>query len=106
MARAVGIAVGAGLLGATYQIASEEGKLLVSGFRANAQSRRARNQAVMLRLAVTDLPLSMLHALHRKRDVFGAALKISMQETTPPEHRTMLHTALSALVKGEPSSAV
>ena len=58
MANAVGVVVGAGMLAAGYQLAYEEGRQIIGNLRNNAAVRRiARNDAVVLALMSTELPL-------------------------------------------------
>lgn len=98
MARAVGVVFGAGLLAASYQIAHDEGQALVHGLRAGARHRRTRNDAMMLALVGTDLPLDLLAHLRRARDVFRTCMSMVTDPATPDDHRAIIRTALSRVI--------
>jgi hypothetical protein len=95
MARATGVVLGAGLLAATYQICHDEGQAFVHGLRVGARHRRIRNDAVMLALVATSLPLDLLAHLRRARDVFRVCLTMVIDPTTPDDHRAIIRTTLS-----------
>jgi hypothetical protein len=100
MARAVGVVLGAGLLAASYQIAYKEGQAIVHSLRVGARHRRARNDAVMLALIGTALPLDRLGDLRRARDVFRVCMTLLTDPSIPDEHRAIIRAALSS-VAGE-----
>jgi hypothetical protein len=94
MARAVGVVLGAGLLAASYQIAHEEGQAIVHGLRLGARHRRARNDAVMLALFETALPLELLEHLRRARDVFRTGMTLLTDPSMPDDHRAIIRATL------------
>ena len=104
MANAVGVVVGAGMLAAGYQIAYEEGRQIIGNVRNNAAVRRARNDAVVLALMSTELPLQVQDSIRRSRDALRTAMKSVTDEGTPENHRLIIREALGRLVKSEPSS--
>jgi hypothetical protein len=99
MARAVGVVVGAVLLAASYQIAYEEGRDVVRTLRANVAQRRVRNDAVVLALMTTDLPIQMQDQIRRSRDAFRAAMALVTDEATPENFRTTIREALTRLLQ-------
>ncbi len=104
MANAVGVVVGAGVLAAGYQIAYEEGRQIIGNVRNNAALRRARNDAVVLALLSTELPLQAQDSIRRSRDALRTAIKLVTDEGTPENYRLIIREALGRLVKNEPSS--
>jgi hypothetical protein len=104
MANAVGVVLGAGVLAAGYQIAYEEGRQIIGNVRNNAALRRARNDAVVLALLSTELPLQAQDSIRRSRDALRTAIKLVTDEGTPENYRLIIREALGRLVKNEPSS--
>jgi hypothetical protein len=102
MARAVGVVLGAGVLAASYQIVYEEGRTIVFNLRANAQQRRARNDAAILVLYNLDIPIEVKEKLQRSRDMFRTGMSMLSDQTITAEHRTAIHDALTKLVNGQP----
>jgi hypothetical protein len=103
MARAVGVVLGAGMLAASYQIACEEGRVIIQNLRVGAAQRRARNTAITLALMNSGLPLELQARLRRKRDVVraGLAMLADDKDKLPPEHHTIIHGALTTVIQGE-----
>jgi hypothetical protein len=95
MARALGVVLGAGLLAASYQIAYDEGQAFVHSLRVSARRRRARNDAMMLALIATALPLDLLDHLHRARDVFQVCMTVLTDPSIPDDHRAIIRGTLS-----------
>ncbi len=104
MANAVGVVVGAGMLAAGYQLAYEEGRQIIGNLRNNAAVRRARNDAVVLALMSTELPLQAQDSIRRSRDAVRTAMKLVTDEGTPENDRLMIREVLGRLVRNEPSS--
>ena len=104
MVNAVGVVVGAGMLAAGYQIAYEEGRQIIGNLRNNAAARRARNDAVVLTLMSTELPLQAQDSIRRSRDALRTAMKLVTDERTPENYRLIIREALGRLVKNQPSS--
>jgi hypothetical protein len=104
MVNAVGVVVGAGMLAAGYQIAYEEGRQIIGNLRNNAAARRARNDAVVLTLMSTELPLRAQDSIRRSRDALRTAMKLVTDERTPENYRLIIREALGRLVKNQPSS--
>jgi hypothetical protein len=77
------VVVGAGMLAASYQIAHDEGQTLVQGLRDSARQRRSRNNALMLALVGTALPLRLLQRMHRSRDVFRECMTMVTNPAIP-----------------------
>jgi hypothetical protein len=94
MARAVGVVLAAGLLAASYQIAYDEGQAFVHSLRVTARHRRARNDAMMLALIGTALPLDLLDHLHRARDVFQVCMTLLTDPSIPDDHRAIIRGTL------------
>ena len=94
MARALGVVLGAGLLAASYQIAYDEGQAIVHGLRVDARQRRARNDAMMLALIGTALPLDLLDHLCRVRDVFRVCMTLLTDPSIPDDHRAIIRATL------------
>lgn len=104
MARAVGVVVGAGVLAASYQIAYDEGRQVITNLRSAGQQRRARNDVVALALMSTELPLQAQDSIRRSRDALRTAIRLVTDEATPENYRLIIREALGRLVKNEPSS--
>jgi hypothetical protein len=94
MARAVGVMLGAGLLAASYHVAYEEGRAFFDALRTNGARRRNRNDAVLLVLMATELPLPAQDRIRRSRDAFRAAMALVTDLNTPEQYRTIIRTAL------------
>ena len=104
MANAVGVVLGAGALAASYQIAYEEGRQIIGNMRNDAAVRRARNDAVVLALVSTELPLQAQDSIRRSHDALRAAIKLVTNEGTPENYRLIIREALGRLVKNQPNS--
>ena len=101
MARAVGVALGAGLLAASYQIAYEEGRGLIHNMRVNAAHRRNRNDMILLVLLNSTLPVELQIRLLGSRDVFQLGMRMLTEETLLPEHHQIIHATLTRITNGE-----
>ena len=96
--------VGGVFLAAGYHIAYEEGRSIVYNLRANAQRRHARNDAALLFLFSSDLPLELQDKLRRSRDVFRCGMSMLADHSIAPEHRAVIHEALTKITNGQPHS--
>lgn len=88
MAKAVGVVAGAGLIGAVYQIAHDEGRGFIHTMRVNSAHRRQRNELIMLNLMNSELPTELQSKLFRSRDAFKTGMRMLADgEFTPKEHK-------------------
>jgi len=101
MARAVGVVVGAGLLAATYQFVYEEGRAFVHNLRLSSAHRRARNDALMLVLLNSKIPIETQDRLRRSRDVVNACMRLLTNPAFPPDQHAVIHHALIKVLHGE-----
>jgi hypothetical protein len=99
MARGLGVALGAGVLAASYQLAHDEGRQMIANLRNGAAQRRARNEAVVLTLIATDLPIQVQDSIRRSRDALRTTMALVTDEATPPQHRETLRNALASLTQ-------
>jgi len=98
MARAVGIVLGAGILAASYQLAYDEGRTLIQGMRMQTAHRRARNEAVLLALLETKLPIELQDQLRRSRDVVSRCMQLLTNAQLPENHHTIIHGVLTKVL--------
>jgi hypothetical protein len=98
MARAVGVVLGAGILAASYQLAYEEGRTIIHNVRVASAHRRQRNEAILLALLSTTVPVEMQDRLRRSRDVVSTAFAWMTRADFPIEHRTVLRDTLSKVL--------
>ncbi|SRR5580765_1795378 len=98
MAYAVGFAASAIVITAGYHIVSEEGRGLLSRLRSQSGMRRERNSVVLcLLLASEEIPVEAIKYLEGQRDVFRAAVKMSLNDDVPEETRKALRRTLQRL---------
>ncbi len=102
MARAVGVVLGAGLLAASYQFAYEEGRTFVHNMRLSSAHRRARNDALMLVLLNSKIPIETQDRLRRSRDAVGACMRMLTNPTLPQDQHDVIHAALTKILTGGP----
>ena len=95
MARAVGVVLGAGLLAASYQLALDEGRTLIQGMRMRSAHRHTRNEAVLLALLETKLPVELQDHLRRSRDVVARCMQLLTNGQLPEDHHAIIHGALT-----------
>src|SRR3954453_19663036 len=88
MAYGLGIAASAIAITAGYNIATEEGRGLLSRLRHTRSQRRDRNSTVLCALLASDLPVEIIRYLEGKRNVFHAAIQLSLDPEVPIESRT------------------
>ncbi len=98
MARAVGVVLGAGILAASYQLAYDEGRTLIQSMRMQSAHRRARNEAILLALLETKLPLEMQDRLRRSRDVMARCMQLLTNAQLPEGHHAIIHDALTKAI--------
>ena len=77
---------------------------IIGNLRNDAAVRRTRNDAVVLALMSTELPLQAQDSIRRSRDALRTAMKLVTNEGTPENDRLMIREALGRLVRNEPSS--
>jgi hypothetical protein len=99
MTKGLGIVLGAGLLGAAYQIAYEEGRTWITGIKSNGNQRRMLNQSVMMAILVTDLPIPAKDVIRRSRNAWDTAMALAMDVNTPEKDRKVLEQALGSLIQ-------
>jgi hypothetical protein len=97
----VGVVLGAGALGAVYQLAHDEGRGFIQNLRHDASVRRHRNERLLLLLFRTELPLELRDRLRRSRNVFNASLRLLTDKALPPDQHRLIHAALTELQAGE-----
>jgi hypothetical protein len=102
IAKGFGMVVGGVFLAAGYHIAYEEGRTIVYSLRANTQRRHARNDAALLFLFGSDLPLELLDKLRRSDDVFRGGMSMLADHSIAPEHRGVIHEVLTKISNGQP----
>jgi hypothetical protein len=101
MAKAVGVIVGAGLIGATYQIAHDEGRSLIHTMRITGAHRRQRNEQIMLALMNSKLPIELQSKLFRSRDAFRVGMRMLADEDLPPADHAIIHATLTSVTSTE-----
>ena len=101
MARALGVAVGAVTLAASYQIAYEEGRTLVQDVRAGSARRRAHNTALLLVLMNSALPLELQDKLRRSRDAVQAGMALLTSQTLSSDNHQIILAALTKVTQGD-----
>jgi hypothetical protein len=100
-ARAVGVVVTASVLAAGYQIAPlDEGRLFINGLRSSSALRRARNDAALLLLMNSELPIELKDKLRRARNVFRTGMAMLTDPAIAQEDRQMIHAMLTEIVNG------
>jgi hypothetical protein len=105
MARAVGVILGAALLAATYQLAYEESRQVVHNIRVNSARRHARNEALMLILFRSTLPVETQEQLRRSRDTVASCMRMLTNPTLPVDQHILIHAALRQIVTGTTQEA-
>jgi hypothetical protein len=100
MARALGVAVGAVTLAASYQIAYEEGRTLVQNVRAGSARRRARNTSLLLLLMNSGLPLELQDKLRRSRDAVQTGMALMTSQTLSSDNHQIILAALTKVSQG------
>jgi hypothetical protein len=100
MARAVSVVVTASVLAASYQIAVDEGRQFIVGLRSSSALRRARNDAALLLLMTSELPLELKDKLRRARDVFKVGMAMLTDPAVAQEDREIIHGMLTQIVNG------
>ncbi len=101
MARALGVVLGAGLLAASYQFAYEESRMVVHNIRIAGARRRARNDALMLLLLSSPLPIGLQEKLRRSRDAVNASMRLLTSPALPRDQHAIIHAALTRIISGE-----
>jgi hypothetical protein len=98
MAKAMGVVAGGIALTAGYAIATEEGRSLLNRLRATRAMRRDRNSSVLCAmLATDDIPVNVIKFLEAQRDVFRAAIQLSIDPEAPTETKAALRRTLRDL---------
>jgi hypothetical protein len=100
MARAVGVILGAALLAATYQFAYEESRSIFHSMRVNSARRQTRNDALMLILLRSALPIETQELLCRSRDTVTSCMRMLTNPTLPVEQHILIHSALCQIING------
>ena len=100
MARAVGVVLTASVLAAGYQIAVDEGRLFINGLRSSSALRRARNDAALLLLMNSELPIELKDKLRRARNVFRTGMAMLTDPAIAQEDRQIIHAMLTEIVNG------
>jgi hypothetical protein len=98
MARAVGVVVTASVLAASYQIAVDEGRQIITGLRSSSALRRARNDAALLLLLNSSLPIELKDKLRRARDVVKTGMAMLTNPAIAQEDRDIIHGMLTEIV--------
>jgi hypothetical protein len=98
MALTLGLTVSAIVITAGHHIAVEEGRGLLNRFRSSRTMRRERNNAILCALlASDDIPVHIIKYLEEQRDVFRAAIRLSIDEEVAEDTRIALRSALRDL---------
>lgn len=95
------VALGAGMLAATYQVAYDEGRMLISNMRSATALRQRRNDTLALMFCATALPLPMRERLRRSRDAFHTALAILNEPETDLQDAAILRDVLVRVMNQE-----
>jgi len=64
-------------------------------------NRRARNEAMMLELLKTRLPLATQEHIRRSRDAVRTCMRLMTNSAFPPDQHAMVHGALTKVLHGE-----
>ncbi len=97
MARAVGVVLSAGALAAVYQAAHDEVRITLNNWRARAQYRQQRHEALLIYLLGSRLSPPLQERLLRSRDAFKEILNVLAEPTTKPEDRAIVLEAMHGL---------
>ena len=97
MARAVGVVLSAGALAAVYQAAHDEVRATLNNWRARAQYRRQRHEALLIYLLGTRLSPPLQERFLRSRDAFKQILRVLAEPATGAEDRAIILEALQGL---------
>jgi len=101
MAKALGVVVGAGLIGATYQIAHDEGRSIIHTMRLNSAHRRQRNEQIMLGLMNSELPTEIQTRLLGSRDAFKVGMRMLANGDFTPKEHAIVYTVLTGVTNAE-----
>ena len=97
MGRVVGVVISAGILAAAYQITHDEVRIVLARWRAKAQYRQQRHEALLISLVNSGLSLPVQNKLINSRDAFRTTLRLLTDTTTTAEDRKTLAGAISVL---------
>ena len=97
MARAVGVVLSAGALAAVYQAAHDEVRATLNNWRARAQYRQQRHEALLIYLLGTRLSPPLQERFLRSQDAFMQILRVLAEPATGPEDRAIILEALQGL---------
>jgi hypothetical protein len=97
MGRTLGVVLSAGALGASYQLAHEEGRGFINGMRQRAMLRHGRNEALTLLFTGSELPLELQTELLKARDIHKATVNMLLDPALTAPHHDILHMALVRL---------
>lgn len=101
MARTLGVVLSAGAMGATYQLAQEEGRGFINGMRQRAALRAGRNDALILLFTGSELPIGLQTTLLKARDIRKSAMKMLLDPKLSPAHHEIIRQSLLRLRHAE-----
>jgi hypothetical protein len=105
MGRTLGVVLSAGALGASYQLAHEEGRGFINGMRQRAALRHGRNEALALLFTGSELPIGIQTTLLRARDIHKSAMKILLDPKLSPVDHEIIRLSLLRLRQHEMAEA-
>lgn len=104
MGRTVGVLVGAGVLGAIYQIITEEARSQLQGIRQRAHLKRVRRDAVLIKLLGTELSPELQLALAVSRKPYETAIRLLALPQISTRDKELIRDTLQHAIKIQPSS--
>ena len=97
MGRMVGVVISAGALAAAYQVTHDEVRLALGRWRARAQYRQQRHEALLVALLASSLSVPVQNKIIAAHDAFNASLQLVSDPTTNIEDRKIIIEAMQKL---------
>lgn len=97
MGRTLGILVGAGVLGAVYQLTSDETKASINSMRIYGQFKRQRHEAILVATLGSALSPDLQNQLLRSRNAFKTAMKLLADPLLSVENRETLRSVIQSV---------
>jgi hypothetical protein len=94
--RTVSVVIGAGLLAAIYQTASDEARLLLGSIRTRSKVKQVRYETVLLNSLGSELPVELQTELLKARNPFKIGLAMLTKPEISAEHKAIIRVALQS----------